>query len=145
MQKKNNTILQKQRKQAEAFLARVRREADEMEKLLRSSTTNVATRDALESVIVELSNRTGVGVTDPAVVGIFYLQATLQTCRDEETKRSVSALLGDIETLLNKPDRATARAIEQRNSGFVMADEENVVDLSCWRQSRPRPIKGGAQ
>lgn len=123
--KQPKTMRDAQDQAAKAFVERVGRQSDRLERLLRNRG---AVGDALEAVLLELSNATMVYVYDPSLARMFYLLAVLKSLASESARSHVDRILGDVETLLKpKTPRATVRAIEKRYAGFNLVEERKAV------------------
>ena len=116
------TLFDAEAEAAKAHFARVDRTASKMERLLRNDEDR---GNALEAVLIQLSNVTQVFIYDPSIAKLFYLVATLKTFTDPSKKSRADEALGAIETLLNpKTKRATVRAIEREYCGFNMVNQK---------------------
>lgn len=142
----------------------------EMARLLEESTIEDPRWDGLTSALLELSGATNVYCYHPHVVESFFQQAVMTAIaegKDGKPDVRTQLVLNEIQALLDKstPQRVV-QEIADRHSGGNSSREPStaykatclpsefpngstsshkVVDLSCWRQSRPRPLKGVTQ
>lgn len=127
------------------LLDRVQRQSSEIVKLLRDNSDRAfRRREALLCTLIDLSNQSKVCITDPGVVEAFYLNAMLVVFRHPDRFTSPE-VVDHIQAVLDP--KTTAKGLDSIIKEYRCDWEDSprnpaVVDLNCWRQSRPRPLKG---
>lgn len=112
-QRKSNTAKQTAHKPANANAASqteaIQAKASRVESLVSNRRTSASLRYALQTVLIEMSNESGIGVDQPGLAGAFYAIAASQL--KDSTDETIRRCLRHLDILLSNPEAKDVKAM----------------------------------
>jgi hypothetical protein len=119
------------------------RRAAQIERLLSSPSASANLCDALQTILIELATELKISVDHPTIVRTFYLEAVrvFENIKNPTSRESIARIFSDIARVLDDERMINhVMPFYDPSYDYEAKDDATVVDLSCWRQSHPRPI-----